>query len=67
MFTFSRQLPALMREASDHAQRVALEEREMARIEEIGLPTFVLPLLASGIDLGGLYELADILADGGLE
>jgi hypothetical protein len=59
-------VPALMREASDHAQRVALEEREMARIEEADLPTFVLPLLASGIDLGGLYELADILADGGI-
>jgi Anion-transporting ATPase len=59
-------VPALMREASDHAQRVALEEREMQRIEEVGLPTFVLPLLASGIDLGGLYELGDILTDGGI-
>jgi len=59
-------VPALMREASDHAQRVALEEREMLRIEELALPTFVLPLLASGIDLGGLYELAELLADGGV-
>jgi Anion-transporting ATPase len=58
-------VPALLREAEDHAQRVALEEREMARIVELGLPTFVLPMLAGGIDLGGLYELADILTDGG--
>lgn len=58
-------VPALMREATDHAQRVALEEREMQRIEELDLPTFVLPMMASGIDLGALYELADVLADGG--
>jgi anion-transporting ArsA/GET3 family ATPase len=59
-------VPALLREASDHAQRVALERREMARIVDAGLPTFVLPLLPAGIDLGGLYELADGLADGGI-
>ncbi len=38
----------------------------MARIDEIGLPTFTLPLLSDGIDLGGLYELSAILAEGGL-
>jgi hypothetical protein len=38
----------------------------MARIEELALPTFILPMLASGIDLGGLYELADLLTDGGV-
>jgi hypothetical protein len=59
-------LPALLAEASDHAQRVALERREMERIEDLDLPTFVLPLLSGGIDLGGLYELADILTAGGV-
>ncbi len=59
-------LPALAVEASDHAQRVALERREMARIEELDLPTFVLPLLPGGVDLGGLYELADILTAAGV-
>lgn len=54
-------LPALLAEAADHAQRVALERREMQRIEVLGLPTFVLPLLPGGVDLGGLYELADLL------
>ena len=58
-------LPALLLEANDHAQRVALEEREMQRVEELGLPTFVLPMVASGIDLGALYQLADVLSDGG--
>ena len=59
-------VPALLREASDHAQRVALEQREMARIEKLGLPTLVMPLLAGGVDLGGLYELADLLTEGGM-
>ena len=59
-------VPALLREAADHAQRVALEQREMARIEELGLTTLTLPLLPSGVDLGGLYELAQILTDGGM-
>jgi Mrp family chromosome partitioning ATPase len=59
-------VPALVREAEDHAQRVALESREMDRVLELGLPTFVLPLLPGGIDLGGLYELADVLTEGGV-
>jgi len=59
-------VPALLREATDHAHRAALEEREMERILALGLPTFALPLLSGGIDLGGLYELAEILQDGGL-
>lgn len=59
-------VPALVAEAEDHARRVALEEREMARIRGLDLPTFSLPLLSGGIDLGGLYELADILHAGGV-
>lgn len=59
-------VPALLREAEDHAQRVALEAREMDRIVDLGRPTFVLPLLPGGVDLGGLYQLADALTEGGL-
>jgi anion-transporting ArsA/GET3 family ATPase len=59
-------VPALLREAADHAQRVSLEQREMTRIEGVDLPTFTLPLLPSGVDLGGLYELAQLLTDGGV-
>lgn len=58
--------PALLREAKDHAQRVALERREAKRLSELNLPTITLPLIPSGIDLGALYELADLLSDGGL-
>jgi hypothetical protein len=59
-------VPALLREASDHAQRVALERREFTRLEELSLHTITLPLLGGGIDLGGLYELADLLTDAGV-
>ena len=58
--------PALRHEAADHAHRVALERREMERIAELGLPTFTLPQLSGGVDLGGLYELAELLHEGGL-
>ena len=59
-------VPALLAEASEHAQRVALEEREMTNIDALDLPTFVLPALANGVDLGGLYELAQLITDGGV-
>jgi len=59
-------VPALMREAADHSQRVALERREFLRLQELSLETISLPLLSGGIDLGGLYELAELLAEAGL-
>ena len=30
------------------------------------MPSYELPRLPGGIDLGGLYELAELLAEGGL-
>ena len=59
-------LPALLTEAGDHARRVGLERREMTRVDDLDLPTYILPMLADGIDLGGLYELADLLATEGV-
>ena len=59
-------LPALLAEASDHAQRIDLERREMARIQALHVPTFTLPLLPGGIDLGGLYELSEYFTAGGV-
>jgi anion-transporting ArsA/GET3 family ATPase len=59
-------VPALLAEAADHAQRVSLESRERERIDALGLPTFTLPFLSEGVDLGGLYELAAILREGGI-
>lgn len=65
--TASNQLiDALLMEASDHAERVNLEISELERLEERGLPIFTLPLLPSGIDLGGLYELSAIMSASGI-
>ena len=57
----ARVASALGQEAEDHAARVDLEARERQRIDGLGLPTFTLPLLPDGIDLGSLYELALLL------
>lgn len=57
---------ALVLEAEDHAQRVDLERREMQRINELHLPTIALPMLPDGIDLGGLYELCQLIRQAGV-
>lgn len=58
-------VPTLQIEASDHAHRAALERRERGRLDAAGVPVVELPLLADGVDLGGLYTLAHDLAAGG--
>ena len=64
--TSNQLLDALLMEASDHAERVNLEISELERLKERGLPIFALPLLPSGIDLGGLYELSAIMSASGI-
>jgi anion-transporting ArsA/GET3 family ATPase len=56
----------LLAEGRDHAERRHLEDEQRALIEEIGIPSYELPKLAGGADIGGLYELATVLAEGGL-
>lgn len=58
-------LDALISEVVDAADRCALEEAERAALATLGRPTYELPWLAEGIDLGGLYELAAALTDQG--
>jgi hypothetical protein len=55
----------LRRQAEDHAARIDLESRERAIVAELGRPVYELPLLADGVDLAGLYELALALRDQG--
>ncbi|MCK2214552.1 AAA family ATPase [Actinomadura sp. ATCC 31491] len=50
---------ALAEEVVEHAHRTELERAERASLAEAGLPSFELPLLADGVDLAGLYELAE--------
>ncbi len=56
----------LIAEAHDHAERRDLEEAQHAVVASLGLPTYELPRLPGGVDLGGLYELAGDLDRQGL-
>jgi anion-transporting ArsA/GET3 family ATPase len=56
----------LLTEARDHAERRALEDGQRALVGELDVPTYELPLLVGGVDLGGLYELAAMLREQGL-
>jgi anion-transporting ArsA/GET3 family ATPase len=56
----------LLAEARDHAERRALEDSQRELVGELGVPTYELPRLAGGVDLGGLYELAAALRRQGL-
>jgi len=56
----------LLAEARDHAERRALEDSQRKLVAELGVPTYELPRLAGGVDLGGLYELAADLKRQGL-
>ena len=59
-------LSALVGEATDHASRVLLEQRERGLLAGIGQPTVELPLLPGAADLAGLYELAHRLQEANL-
>jgi anion-transporting ArsA/GET3 family ATPase len=56
----------LLDEAGRHAARVALEKRERATVDACGRPVYELPALPSGVDLGALYELAELLHGQGM-
>jgi anion-transporting ArsA/GET3 family ATPase len=59
-------LTALGNQAADHAERVALEERERIVIAALDRPTYELPFRPDGIDPGILYDLAESLRDQGV-
>lgn len=50
---------ALIEEIADHARRTELERQERVTLEQAARPRYELPLLADGVDLAGLYELAE--------
>ena len=56
----------LLQQADEYAERYALEHEQRAVLAEQGLPLHELPLLAEGMDLAGLYELATELREQGL-
>jgi CBS domain-containing protein len=56
---------ALLDEARDHAERVAVAEGERGRLAGAGAPVLSLDRIPTGIDLGALYELSAQLREQG--
>ncbi|MEU8587145.1 ArsA-related P-loop ATPase [Streptomyces sp. NPDC048664] len=61
-----RLVDPLLRQAGEYAERFALEGEQRAVLADLGLPLHELPLLAEGMDLAGLYELATELRQQGI-
>jgi Anion-transporting ATPase len=63
-------LDGLVAETMDHALRVDAEQQARIRLADAGLPLIELPELTEvggdGIDLGGVYELAEVLREQGV-
>lgn len=57
---------ALLAEGADHAERVALEARERDTLQELERPTYDLPFLVDGVNVGSLYDLASSLREQGI-
>ncbi|MGH3504362.1 MAG: ArsA-related P-loop ATPase [Nocardioidaceae bacterium] len=56
---------SLTLEARQHAARVALEKDQREQLETAALPMVSLPYRGDGLDLGDLYDFADLLATSG--
>jgi anion-transporting ArsA/GET3 family ATPase len=59
-------LDGLLHEAAEHAERRALEDAQRDVVLGLGVPTYELPRMAGGVDLGALYELAGLLREQGM-
>lgn len=57
---------SLVAEGRDHAERRELEDSQRALVGTLDLPTYELPKLPGGVDLAGLYELAESLCEQGM-
>jgi anion-transporting ArsA/GET3 family ATPase len=56
----------LLAQGAEHGTRVALEERGRADLAMLDRPTYELPAVPSGVDLGTLYDLASRLTEQGM-
>ncbi|WAU78881.1 AAA family ATPase [Streptomyces sp. Qhu-G9] len=61
-----RLVDPLLDQAREYAERYALERDQRAVLQDLGLPLHELPLLAEGMDLAGLYQLAKELRQQGI-
>ncbi|GAA3193630.1 ArsA-related P-loop ATPase [Streptomyces virens] len=53
-----RLVDPLLAQAEEYAERYALETEQRAVLADLDVPSHELPLLAEGMDLAGLYQLA---------
>ncbi|MEW2046074.1 ArsA-related P-loop ATPase [Streptomyces sp. NPDC005476] len=61
-----RLVEPLLQQAEEYAERHALEHEQRAVLGQLDLPLHELPLLAEGMDLAGLYQLATELRKQGI-
>ncbi|MFF8534232.1 ArsA-related P-loop ATPase [Streptomyces sp. NPDC015532] len=61
-----RLVDPLLQQAGEYAERYTLETEQRSVLVEQDLPLHELPLLAEGLDLAGLYELAALLRKQGM-
>ncbi|MER7778205.1 ArsA-related P-loop ATPase [Streptomyces sp. NPDC096191] len=61
-----RLVDPLLAQAEEYAERYALEQEQRSVLADLDLPLHELPLLAEGMDLAGLYELATELRKQGI-
>jgi anion-transporting ArsA/GET3 family ATPase len=66
LFLKDEEVDGLVAEARDHAERVRVETAVRSRLDAAALPQLELPELSEGVDLGGLYELAELLREQGV-
>jgi hypothetical protein len=59
-------IDGLLPEARHHADRRALEDSQRRLVQGLDVPSYELPRIAGGIDLGALYELAEMMRNQGL-
>ena len=63
-------LDGLVAETVEHAVRADAEKQARIRLADAGLPLIELPELTEaggdGVDLGGIYELAEVLREQGV-
>nr|MCW1957785.1 ATPase [Mycobacterium sp.] len=56
----------LLTETIEHASRIRARSESALELEKLHVPRLELPTVADGVDLGSLYELAEILAQQGV-
>jgi hypothetical protein len=66
LFLKDEEMDGLLAEVGEHTERLAVEAGVRSRLDAAGMPQLELPELADGVDLGGLYELAELLREQGV-